>query len=221
MTRPLKITVLISGGGSNLQALIDARNSGRLEIDIAHVISNVPDAKGLERAAQAGIGSSVLPHKDFADREEFDRALAVLIASDKPDLVVLAGFMRIIGPSVLEPFSGRLINLHPSLLPLYRGTGTYRRAIDAGDSTHGASIHFVTEELDGGPVISQVIIPIQPGDTPEILAGRLSPREHDLVVATVELFSRHRVECTDGSVTIDGESCPAPLILQPDNQLHP
>ncbi len=221
MKKPLKTTVLISGGGSNLQALIDARRAGRLDIDITHVISNVADAAGLDRAARAGIGSSVLPHGDFSGREEFDRALAVLIAATDPDLVVLAGFMRIIGKAVLEPFEGKLINLHPSLLPLYRGTGTYRRAIEAGDRQHGASIHFVTEELDGGPVISQVVIPIESGDSPDTLAERLSPREHDLVVATVELFSRHRVECSAGSVLIDGKEIPGPLVLQPDNRLHP
>lgn len=221
MKQSLKTTVLISGGGSNLQALIDARDSGRLEIDITHVISNVADAAGLDRAARAGISSSVLPHGHFSSREEFDQALAVLIAANQPDLVVLAGFMRIIGQPVLEPFQGMLINLHPSLLPLYRGTGTYLRAIEAGDRHHGASIHFVTEELDGGPVISQVVIPIKNDDSPESLAARLSPREHDLVVATVELFSRHRVECSEGSVFIDGKKYSAPLMLEPDNQLHP
>jgi len=221
MKRPLKVTVLISGGGSNLQALIDARDEGRIEIDITHVISNVADAAGLDRAARAGISSSVLPHGDFSSREEFDRALAVLIAADRPDLVVLAGFMRIIGQSVLEPFRGMLINLHPSLLPLYRGTGTYRKAIEAGDRQHGASIHFVTEELDGGPVICQVVIPIESGDSPESLAARLSPREHDLVVAAAELFSRHRVECSGGSVVIDGKKQTTPLMLQSDNKLHP
>lgn len=221
MKRTLKTTVLISGSGSNLQALIDARQSGRLEIDIAHVISNVERAAGLDRAARAGISTSVLPHGDFSSREAFDRALAVLIAAGNPDLVVLAGFMRIIGQAVLQPFQGRLINLHPSLLPLYRGTDTYRRAIEAGDRRHGASMHFVTEELDGGPIISQVVIPVEPGDSPESLAERLSPREHDLVVATVELFSGHRVECMEGSVFIDGRKSPEPLLLQPDNRLYP
>ncbi|MDH3925730.1 MAG: phosphoribosylglycinamide formyltransferase, partial [Xanthomonadales bacterium] len=178
MTEPLKTTVLISGGGSNLQALIDARDSGRLNVDITHVISNVADAGGLDRAERAGISSSVLPHGDFDSRDAFDRALALLIAASAPDLVVLAGFMRIIGAPVLEPFQGRLINLHPSLLPLYRGTETYRRAIESGDRQHGASIHFVTAQLDGGPVISQVTIPIETQDSPDTLAARLSPEEH-------------------------------------------
>jgi len=221
MTEPLKITVLISGGGSNLQAIINARDSGRLNVEIAHVISNVAGAGGLGRAEQAGISSTILPQGEFDSREAFDRALALLIAASDPDLVVLAGFMRIIGPAVLEPFQGRLINLHPSLLPLYRGTGTYRRVIESGDRKHGASIHFVTEELDGGPVISQVAIPITAQDSPDSLAERLSPREHDLIVATVELFTRHRVERSVGTVHVDGKELDRPLLLQPDGRLHP
>jgi phosphoribosylglycinamide formyltransferase-1 len=221
MTRALKTTVLISGTGSNLQALIDARQSGRLDIDINHVISNVADAKGLTRAENAGIRTSILEHGVFSNRDDFDRALALLIAAGDPDLVVLAGFMRIIGPEILEPFRGRMINLHPSLLPLYRGTDTYRRAIDAGDSKHGASIHFVTEELDGGPVISQVVIPIEANDDPNSLAAKLSPMEHRLVIATVEFFAGHRVECSEGPILVDGEKLTAPLQLQADGQLQP
>ncbi|MDH3787835.1 MAG: phosphoribosylglycinamide formyltransferase [Xanthomonadales bacterium] len=221
MTEPLKTTVLISGGGSNLQALIDARDSGRLNVDITHVISNVADAGGLDRAERAGISSSVLPHGDFDSRDAFDRALALLIAASAPDLVVLAGFMRIIGAPVLEPFQGRLINLHPSLLPLYRGTETYRRAIESGDRQHGASIHFVTAQLDGGPVISQVTIPIETQDSPDTLAARLSPEEHALIVATVELFTRHRVECADDVVLVDGLTLVQPLQLQADGRLDP
>jgi phosphoribosylglycinamide formyltransferase-1 len=219
MADPLRITVLISGSGSNLQSLIDARDAGRLRIDIIHVICNVAGAPGLQRAERAGIPTSVLEHGAFADRADFDRALAVLIAAGEPQLVVLAGFMRIIGPAVLEPFRGKMINLHPSLLPLYRGTDTYQRAIDAGDRQHGASIHFVTEELDGGPVISQVVIPIMQDDDAASLAGRLAPMEHRLVVATVELFSAHRVECSDGSVLVDGERRLEPLRLQADGHL--
>ena len=221
MTQPLKMTVLISGTGSNLQALIDARQSGRLDIDINHVISNVADAKGLERAEHAGIRTSILEHGAFSNRDDFDRALALLIAAGEPDLVVLAGFMRIIGPAILEPFRGGMINLHPSLLPLYRGTDTYRRAIDAGDSQHGASIHFVTAELDGGPVISQVVIPIEAGEYPDSLAAKLSPMEHLLLVATVEFFAGHRVECSEGAILVDGEKLTGPLQLQADGRLQP
>ena len=220
MSTALKTTVLISGSGSNLQALIDAKLSGRLNIDIGHVISNVADAKGLQRAERAGIPTRILEHGAFADRAAFDRALALLIAAGEPQLVVLAGFMRIIGPAVLEPFRGSMINLHPSLLPLYRGTNTYQRAIDAGDEQHGASIHFVTEELDGGPVIAQVEIPILEGDDADTLANRLAPMEHRLVVATVELFSTRRVECIDGGVSVDGEKRARPLQLQTDGHLE-
>jgi len=220
IARALKTTVLISGTGSNLQALIDACRSGRLDIDLNHVISNVAAAKGLARAVNAGIATTVLEHGKFSSREEFDRALALLIAASAPDLVVLAGFMRIIGPESLHPFQGKMINLHPSLLPLYPGTDTYRRAIDAGDKQHGASIHFVTEELDGGPVISQVVIPIHADDDPDGLAARLSPVEHRLVIATVEFLAQHRVECSEGTVLVDGVKLAAPLRLQADDHLH-
>ena len=219
MTVRLKTCVLVSGTGSNLQALIDACQSGRLNIDISHVISNVANAGGLVRAETAGIPTSVLDHKTFASRDDFDRALALLIGAGDPDLVVLAGFMRIIGPLVLEPFRGKMINLHPSLLPLYRGVDTYRRAIESGDSRHGASIHFVTEELDGGPVISQVVIPIKQDDDPESLAARLSPMEHRLVVSTVEFFSNHKVECSGGAVIVDDVRREHPLQLQHDDHL--
>jgi phosphoribosylglycinamide formyltransferase-1 len=220
MTEALKVTVLVSGSGSNLQALIDARQSGRLNIEISHVISNVATARGLQRAEQAAIPTSVLEHGKFADREAFDRALALLMAAGSPDLVVLAGFMRIIGPAILTPFHGRMINLHPSLLPLYRGTNTYQRALDAGDSQHGASIHFVTEELDGGPVIAQVVIPVREDDDAAGLAARLAPMEHRLVVATVELFATHRVESSDGQVHVDGTMLERPLRLQADGRLE-
>lgn len=219
MSERLKATVLISGTGSNLQALIDARDAGRLDLDISHVVSNVATAQGLERAARAGIQTSVLEHGAFSERSEFDRALALLMAVGEPDLVVLAGFMRIIGPNILEPFAGRMINLHPSLLPLYRGTQTYQRAIDAGDTEHGASIHFVTAELDGGPVLSQVVIPILEDDDANTLADRLGPREHDLLVASVEFFTRHTVKCDDGGITVDGQRIDKPFRLQDDGHL--
>jgi phosphoribosylglycinamide formyltransferase-1 len=212
----LRVTVLISGSGTNLQSLIDAVDLGRLDVELVHVISNRAEARGLQRASQAGIPSSILPHGNFASRDEFDSALALLMAAHSPGLIVLAGFMRILGPAVIQEFSGKMINLHPSLLPLYRGTDTYQRAILAGDREHGASIHFVTGELDGGPVISQVRIPVEPGDTPEQLATRLSPREHALMVSTVELFSQGLITCNDEHVSYDGRPLKQPLILQTD-----
>lgn len=219
MSDRLRATVLISGTGSNLQAMIDACAAGRLELDIIHVISNVATAPGLERAEKAGIRTSVLEHGAFEDRNDFDRALALLMAADKPQLVVLAGFMRIIGPNILTPFAGRMINLHPSLLPKYRGTKTYQRAIEAGDREHGASIHFVTAELDGGPVLAQVVIPILEQDDADSLAARLGPREHELVVATIEFFTRHDVECGESGIKVDGRAIEQPLLLQGNGQL--
>jgi phosphoribosylglycinamide formyltransferase-1 len=221
MTGAMKTCVLVSGSGSNLQALIDAQREGKLPVEINHVISNLASAYGLKRAADAGIATSILEHGAFASRDEFDRALALLLTAGEPDLVVLAGFMRIIGPRVLEPFAGKMINLHPSLLPLYKGTETYRRAIEAGDRLHGSSIHFVTGELDGGPVISQVAIPILETDDPQSLAARLAPMEHRLIVATVGFMAEHRVECRDGAVIIDGTRRESPLQLQDDDRFDP
>jgi phosphoribosylglycinamide formyltransferase-1 len=215
----MKVCVLISGSGSNLQALINARDEKRIDIDIVSVISNRADARGLERANKAGIPTSILEHQGFADRNEFDRALSVLIGASSPHLVILAGFMRIIGPGVLDPFNGRIINLHPSLLPLYRGTDTYQRALDAGDREHGASIHFVTGELDGGPVISQVRIPVLAGDDKHKLAARLAPMEHSLLVATIEFFTQHRVESRNGEVFVDESRLSRPLRLLADDNL--
>jgi len=212
----MRVCVLISGSGSNLQALINARDEERIDIDIVSVISNRADARGLERASRAGIPASILEHQGFAHRNKFDRALSVLIGAGNPDLVILAGFMRIIGSGVLDPFEGRMINLHPSLLPLYRGTDTYQRALDAGDREHGASIHFVTGELDGGPVISQVRIPVLAGDDKHKLAARLAPMEHRLLVSTIEFFTQHKVESGDGGVFVDGSKLQQPLLLHDD-----
>lgn len=209
----LRITVLISGNGSNLQALIDATSGGRLQLEIVHVISNRPDAGGLQRAARAGIHTSVLDHTAFHSRAEFDRALAALIAVHSPGLLVLAGFMRILGPEFFDHCPGPIINLHPSLLPRHRGTDTCRRAIEAGDSEHGSSIHFVTRELDGGPVISQVRVTILAGDDAHSLMARLAPLEHQLMVATVELFCAGRVQKADHAVMVDGQLLAQPLLL--------
>lgn len=208
--------MLISGSGSNLQALIDARDEERIDLDIVSVISNQAGARGLARADRAGIPTRILEHRGFADRNKFDHALAELIGAVNPHLVILAGFMRIIGCGVLDPLRGRMINLHPSLLPLYRGTDTYQRALDAGDREHGASIHFVTGELDGGPVISQVRVPVLAGDDKHRLAARLAPMEHRLLVSTIELFTRHKVESGDGGVFVDGSKLQQPLQLHDD-----
>ena len=152
---PTRLVVLISGSGSNLQAIIDACLSGYINAEVAAVISNKADAYGLTRAKHAGIATQVLDHKQFASREEYDVALGQLISDFTPDLVVLAGFMRILTPSLVQKFKGKMLNIHPSLLPKYQGLNTHQRAIDANDAEHGVSVHFVTEELDGGPVVCQ------------------------------------------------------------------
>lgn len=211
-----RVTVLISGSGSNLQALIDAREQGWLDMDLTQVISNRADAPGLQRAAKAGVPSFVLSHTEFTSREDYDQALAKLIAEQDPELVVLAGFMRILGPALIQAFGGRLINLHPSLLPLYRGTDTYRRVLQAGDTEHGASMHFVSGELDAGPLISQVRIPVLAKDTAEQLAARLAPREHELIVATTRLFCQRLIRCSNHRVYYSGKVLHRPLQLQTD-----
>lgn len=212
--------MLISGSGTNLQALIEARDKGRLDIDIVHVISNVANAAGLQRAREAGVPASILEHGRFERRDDFDRALALLMQAGEPDLFVFAGFMRVVGAPVLARHEGRMLNLHPSLLPRHPGLDTYRRALDAGDTEHGASVHFLTAELDGGPVVAQRRIPIEDSDDSAALRDRLAPEEHRLVVATVELFGSHRVELREGRVWIDGAPLGEPLQLGENGTLH-
>lgn len=217
--RRLRIAVLISGTGSNLKALIDAQASGRLAVDFARVISNQPAAGGLQHASAVGIPCSVFPSADAPSREALDRAIGDCLEAENPDLIVLAGYMRILGADLVRRFAGRIINLHPSLLPLYPGLDTYRRAIESGDREHGSSMHFVTEGLDDGPLIAQTRIPIRPDDTPGALASRLGPEEHRLIVATVELFTRHAVEQVPDGVRIDGVPLKRPLLLNADDEL--
>ncbi|WJW76061.1 phosphoribosylglycinamide formyltransferase [Thiohalobacter sp. IOR34] len=200
------IVILISGRGSNLQSIIDEAASGRLPVEIRAVISNRADAAGLERARAAGIETRVLEHGGFADREAYDRALAELIDSYHPALVVLAGFMRILSPAFVRHYRGRLLNIHPSLLPRFRGLDTHRRALEAGETEHGASVHFVTEELDGGPVFLQVVVPVRPGDDPERLAARVLEQEHRLYPEAIRWFAEGRIRLDDGErLLLDGK----------------
>jgi phosphoribosylglycinamide formyltransferase-1 len=175
-----RLAVLISGSGTNLQAIMDAREHGSLDVEIAVVFSNRANAAGLERASQAGIPTATLDHRDYPSREEFDQAMIDLLTPYAPDTVVLAGFMRILSSVFVRHYAGRLINIHPSLLPKYRGLNTHARALEAGDSEHGCSIHFVTEELDGGPLIAQAPISVQTNDTVDSLSKRVQQREHRL-----------------------------------------
>lgn len=208
----LPVVVLISGSGSNLQALIDhAREHS--SYDIAAVISNRADAYGLTRAEQAGITARVLDHREFPDRESFDNALAALIDTFEPGLVVLAGFMRILTPGFVRHYAGRMLNIHPSLLPRHQGLKTHARALQAGDREHGASVHFVTEELDGGPVIAQARVPVLTDDTPASLAQRVLQREHELYPAVVHWFATGRLRLDGQQLQLDGRALTEPLQL--------
>ncbi len=210
---PLPVVVLISGSGSNLQALIDGAAGGELPIRIEAVISNEPDAFGLERARRAGIAAEVVDHRAFDSREAFDQALMAAIDRHQPGLVVLAGFMRILTPAFVHHYAGRLLNIHPSLLPKYQGLHTHRRALEAGDVEHGASVHFVTEELDGGPVILQAKVPVLPGDTPERLADRVLEKEHRIYPLVVKWFAQGRLRLDGDGVLFDDHPLPRPLLL--------
>jgi len=212
----LKAAVLISGTGSNLKALIDATESGRIELDIVRVVSNRAEAGGIAYARAAGIPVSIIDHQDYDSRQMHDDAVVRVLAKDQAELVVLAGYMRVLGKDFTSRFNGRMINLHPSLLPLYKGLHTYDRALQAGDRETGASIHIVTHGLDAGPVISQVRIPIQAGDDAASLRKRLGPLEHKLLVATVDQFCRHKVRLEAGVVMHGNEVLKQPLQMNPD-----
>lgn len=204
-----RIVVLISGSGTNLQALIDAVSAGSVTADIAAVISNRPGVGGLTRAEQAGIATEVLDHKQFADRAAFDAALAERIDAYQPDLVVLAGFMRILTPEFTGRYAGRMLNIHPSLLPAYQGLATHQRALDAGEAVHGVTVHFVTAELDGGPSVIQARVPILASDNAESLAKRVQQQEHIVYPLAVKWFTESRLRLTDGQVWLDNEPLPS------------
>jgi len=207
--QPARLGILISGRGSNLQAFIDACEAGELPATIAVVISNRPQAQGLERALDAGIPALCIDHRDYADRESFDTALADELQRRGIDLVILAGFMRILTPAFVTRFSGRLLNIHPSLLPRYPGLDTHRRALEAGDAEAGATVHFVTLELDGGPPIIQARVPILPGDTPERLAGRVVVQEHRIYPLAAAWLLSGRLQLTEEGAILDGKRLPA------------
>ncbi len=205
---PCKLLVLISGSGSNLQAIMDACASGQINGDVVGVISNKSDAYGLVRAANAGIKTAVLSHKDFSSREEYDAQLTQLIASFSPDLVVLAGFMRILTKDLVQTFKGKMLNIHPSLLPKYQGLNTHQRAIAAGDSEHGVSVHFVTEELDGGPVVAQAITQVTAQDTPDTLAAKVHALEHVLYPQVIQWFAEKRLIMVGDHAVLDNKKLP-------------
>lgn len=206
-----RIAVLASGRGSNLQAILDAIAEGRLAAEIAGVFSDKPGAHALERVPERLRWSA--DARSFPFREAFDAALADAVDAVQPDWIVCAGYMRILGADFVRRFRGRLLNIHPSLLPKYRGLHTHRRALEAGDTEHGASVHFVVPELDAGAVIAQVRIPVLPGDSPETLAERLLPREHRLLVDVLALCLSGRVAEQGEGVLLDGHPLFTPLQL--------
>ncbi|AHI29662.1 phosphoribosylglycinamide formyltransferase [Marinobacter similis] len=210
------ILVLASGSGTNLQALIEASRERDFPGQIAAVGCNRPNAFALERASQAHIETFVVDHTKYDSRDEFDGALMQEIRRHNPDLVVLAGFMRILTTDFVRAFRGQLLNIHPSLLPKYTGLNTHQRALDAGDTLHGVSVHFVTEELDGGPVIAQAEVAVAPGDTTESLAEKVQEKEHILYPIVVRWFCEGRIQLGSDYVTFDGELLKKPMRL-PDN----
>lgn len=212
-----RLVVLISGNGSNLQVLIDAISAGRLPVRLVAVISNRPQAHGLQRAADSGIPTQTVDHTGFENRENFDAALQECIDSYRPDLLVLAGFMRILTPAFVNHYTGRLLNIHPSLLPKYKGVNTHARALADGVKEHGVSVHFVTPELDGGPVIMQAKIPVLPSDTPETLARRVQAQEHIIYPRVVKWFAEGRIQLRDNQVWLDGNLMKTPAMHIADN----
>lgn len=199
------LVVLVSGSGSNLQALIDAIESGEISARITAVISNVPDVFALQRAKQANIPAVVLDHTRYESRAAFDTALQQCIAVYQPDLVVLAGFMRLLTPEFVQSFQGKMLNIHPSLLPKFRGLHTHQRALDTGEEEHGASVHFVTPDLDSGPVVIQGVVPVLKGDTSDTLAQRVLQVEHVIYPRAIGWFVTGRLGMRDDRVVLDGE----------------
>ena len=202
---------MISGGGSNLQAFIDAVQNRSLDLHLAVVLSNKPDAFGLQRARDAGIPIECVQNGDFDDRGSFDAAVAGILDRYQPDLVILAGFMRILSAAFVQRYAGRIINIHPSLLPKYPGLQTHQRAIEAADRWHGATVHFVTEELDSGPLIIQGRVPVSERDSADTLAARVLKIEHRIYPEAARLFASGRLAFRDGQAWLDGEPLAHPL----------
>lgn len=203
-----RVVVLISGNGSNLQALIDEQTHDRLGGEIVAVISNVADAYGLQRARDAGIDAVVLPHGEYDSREAYDGALIKVIERHEPDLVVLAGFMRILSSRFVQRFHGRMLNIHPSLLPAYRGLNTHAKALADGVAEHGCSVHFVTEELDGGPVAIQAVVNVSGDETETSLKEKVHTREHLIYPIAVKWFLEGRLRLVGETAVLDGTPLP-------------
>lgn len=200
----LPLVVLISGRGSNLQAILDGARDGSLPITIRAVISNRPGVQGLDRARQAAVPALTLDHKVYSTRQDFETALRSTIDELSPALVILAGFMRVLSPEFVMHYAGRMLNIHPSLLPKYRGLHTHERALGGGEREHGASVHFVTPELDSGPVIVQACVPVLPDDDPDSLAARVLEQEHKIYPLAIRWFAEGRIVLREQQVWFDG-----------------
>lgn len=216
----MRLAVLASGRGTNFQALLDARAAGRLAVDLVGVFCNRPAAPVLERARRAGVPAVALEPRRAASRAEFDELLFSRIDDVQPDLIVCAGYMRLIGAAQVERFDGRMINIHPSLLPAHPGLDTHARAIAAGDRRHGASVHYVIPALDAGPVIAQARVAVKAGDDAQALALRVQQREHPLLVGCVQLIANGRIAKQVSTVTLDGRRLAEPLQLDHDEELR-
>jgi phosphoribosylglycinamide formyltransferase-1 len=212
----MNIVILISGRGSNMEALIAARDAGTLPVNIAAVISNRPAAQGLETAEKAGITAHYIDHKAFAERDAFDAALAECIDGFAPDLVVLAGFMRILSDGFVRHYAGRLMNIHPSLLPAFPGLHTHRRALEEGVRIHGCTVHFVTPALDHGPVIIQAAVPVLDSDDEATLAARVLRQEHRIYPQAVRWFAEDRLRLDGGRVRLAGERAEGAVLVSPE-----
>ncbi len=208
-----RLAILISGNGTNLQAFIDAVTKGSLAVEIVVVVSNRPDAFGLTRARDANIPTECVKNEDYSDRAAFDEALANTLCRYEPDLLILAGFMRILTSTFVKRFEGRILNIHPALLPKYPGLNTHQRAIDAGEQWHGSTVHFVTEDLDAGPRILQGRVPVLADDTESLLSGRVQAVEHKIYPEAAALFATGRLELRDGESWLDGSRLDEPVLF--------
>jgi len=206
-----RVAILISGSGSNLQAFIDQVQNGRLDLDIVTVVSNQADAFGLERAAKANIPTRLIDHRDFAERELFDRAVASRLDALDIDLVILAGFMRILSPWFVQHFAGRILNIHPALLPAYPGLDTHQRVLDAGEQWHGSTVHFVTEELDGGPLIFQGRITVNANENAAELAARVQTVEHQIYPQVAAMFASGQLRFRDNQAMLGDDNLVEPI----------
>jgi phosphoribosylglycinamide formyltransferase-1 len=219
MTRCTRIALLASGRGSNLQAILDAIAQGDLQAEVVGVFSDRPDAEALQRMPPPQRWAAA--PRDFADRAAYESALGDAVAASAPDWIVCAGYMRILGAAFVARFDGKLVNIHPSLLPLYKGLHTHARALEAGDAEHGASVHFVVPELDAGTVLAQARVPVHAADSPETLAARVLEVEHPLLIASLQLMASGRVTEQHGQLRLDGHPVFSPLVLDSARMLQP